>query len=167
MYKHDMARITGPLIKTLRKQRNMTQNELAYIMDIDRTTVANWERTQRAPTAQQYCELAAIFDVSIEYLIGKEKKKEHRYNSCNEVQFERLNELGKKVLTDMYNVLIKNDLFTHSLTITKHQPITITNEDDFVGSFVTITDATNKPAPVHKNLQDSILQEALKFSQET
>jgi len=57
-------------ISTLRKERNMTQMELADRLNISFQAVSNWERGQTMPDIAKLGELADIFGVTIDELLG-------------------------------------------------------------------------------------------------
>lgn len=57
-------------IKALRANRNITQAELARRLGITRSSVNAWELGISVPSTQYIVELAVIFDVSTDYLLG-------------------------------------------------------------------------------------------------
>lgn len=57
-------------IKALREQRDMTQTELAKQLGITRSSVNAWEMGISVPSTQYIVELAHIFKVSTDYLLG-------------------------------------------------------------------------------------------------
>ena len=57
-------------IKTLREQAGITQAELARHLGITRSSVNAWEMGISVPSTQYVVELAAIFSVSTDYLLG-------------------------------------------------------------------------------------------------
>lgn len=57
-------------IKSLREARNYTQTELAKILGITRSSVNAWELGISVPSTQYIVELAGIFKVSTDYLLG-------------------------------------------------------------------------------------------------
>lgn len=57
-------------IKNMRKQRGMTQTALAEQLDITRSSVNAWEMGLSLPSTQYIVELAEIFGVSSDYLLG-------------------------------------------------------------------------------------------------
>lgn len=57
-------------IKTLREQQNKTQTELAKQLGITRSSVNAWEMGISVPSTQYIVELANIFQVSTDYLLG-------------------------------------------------------------------------------------------------
>ena len=68
----DMQRVSKT-ISTLRKERNMTQMELADRLNISFQAVSNWERGQTMPDISKLSELAGIFGVTIDELLGNSK----------------------------------------------------------------------------------------------
>lgn len=121
MHKYDVARITGPIIKKLRKEKNLTQKELGFLMNVSRTAVTNWECGTRMPSADQYHELSKIFDVPIQYILGTTKSPEIDENKPEyPFDIDVLNDLGKKLLFDFYKILVDTQIYTQSLTIVRH-----------------------------------------------
>ena len=57
-------------IKNLREQQNKTQSELAKQLGITRSSVNAWEMGISVPSTQYIVELANIFHVSTDYLLG-------------------------------------------------------------------------------------------------
>lgn len=57
-------------IKSLREQKNLTQSDLAKQLGITRSSVNAWEQGISVPSTQYIVELASIFKVSTDYLLG-------------------------------------------------------------------------------------------------
>ena len=57
-------------IKFLREQNNMTQSDLAKKLNITRSSVNAWEMGISVPSTQFIVELASLFAVSTDYLLG-------------------------------------------------------------------------------------------------
>lgn len=57
-------------IKFLREQQNMTQSELAKKLSITRSSVNAWEMGISVPSTQYIVELANLFKISTDYLLG-------------------------------------------------------------------------------------------------
>ena len=57
-------------IKNLREQKGITQVELAKQLNITRSSVNAWEQGISVPSTQFIVELAYIFKVSTDYLLG-------------------------------------------------------------------------------------------------
>ena len=70
--------VVSDSIKKLRKEKGMTQDELAEKLCVTRQAVSNWEMGKTQPDVETLTKLAEIFDVSVERIIyGKEKKRLH------------------------------------------------------------------------------------------
>lgn len=57
-------------IKGLREEKGLTQSQLAKSLGLTRSCVNAWEMGISVPSTQGIVELAAIFDVSTDYLLG-------------------------------------------------------------------------------------------------
>lgn len=61
-------------LKQLREQNRMTQAELAKKLGITRSSVNAWEMGISIPSTQYIVELALLYGVSTDYLLGQDKK---------------------------------------------------------------------------------------------
>ena len=66
----------GRKIADLRKAQNLTQMNLADQMGISYQAVSNWERGETMPDISKLPELAAIFDCSIDDILGSPRASE-------------------------------------------------------------------------------------------
>ncbi len=113
MLKYQLAHVSGPIIKKLRKEKRMTQTELAILMNVSRSVVANWESQMRAPTTDQFCRLAGIFNVTADYLVGRGWDKDADGMSDDiDIDISKLNRSGKLVIRKVYETLITDKTFT-------------------------------------------------------
>ena len=64
----------GETIAYLRKQKGMTQNELAEKMNVTDKAVSKWERDLYCPEVNSISKLADILGVSVEELLKAKKK---------------------------------------------------------------------------------------------
>ncbi|PKR83063.1 helix-turn-helix domain-containing protein [Heyndrickxia camelliae] len=55
----------------LRKERKLTQTELAAIMDVTKATINKYEKGGASPSYEMLWKLADFFNVSVDYLMGK------------------------------------------------------------------------------------------------
>ena len=67
-------RSIGETIASLRKEKGMTQNELAEKMNVTDKAVSKWERDLSCPDVNTISKLADILEVSIEELLKAKKK---------------------------------------------------------------------------------------------
>ena len=58
-------------IRDLRKEKRMTQGELGKALNLSKATVAMWESGNREPTMQSMIQAADLFNVSLDYLLGR------------------------------------------------------------------------------------------------
>ena len=66
-----MANISmGEIISTLRKEKGMTQKELADILNITDKAVSKWERDIACPDTQTIPKLAKLLGISVEELMN-------------------------------------------------------------------------------------------------
>ncbi|MFW5983118.1 MAG: ankyrin repeat domain-containing protein [bacterium] len=61
-------------IKKLRNKRGWSQGDLAKKLNIQRPTISKWENEQSEPASSQLADLANIFSVSTEVILGKTDK---------------------------------------------------------------------------------------------
>lgn len=68
-------------LQGLRREKGMTQEELAERLDVSRQAVSKWESGQTMPEIEKLVQMAQVFDVSLDYLVrgiceGQEKGSE-------------------------------------------------------------------------------------------
>jgi len=66
-------RMIGKKIADLRKEKNMTQLELADLLGISYQAVSHWERGESMPDISKLSDLSEILEVSIDTLLGNHK----------------------------------------------------------------------------------------------
>ena len=59
-------------IKELRKEKELTQKQLAVLLNKSETGLASWEQGLSEPSVNDIRLLCMIFDVSADYLLGLE-----------------------------------------------------------------------------------------------
>ena len=59
-------------LKELRKEANLSQDELAKAVGLTHTAIGLWEQNKRTPNLDAVIQLAKYFSVSIDYLAGLE-----------------------------------------------------------------------------------------------
>ena len=62
-------------IKTLREEAGYSQAQLAKKLDVTRSSVNAWEMGLSTPTTHYVVELAKLFHISTDYLLGLDNKK--------------------------------------------------------------------------------------------
>lgn len=78
-------------LKTLRKNKGFTQEELAARLNVVRQTVSKWEKGQSVPDAEMLVKMAEIFEVPVSQLLGSRIEPEAQPDALAE-QLARINE---------------------------------------------------------------------------
>ena len=58
-------------LKTLRREIDMTQNQLADVLETTQRKVSYWESGKIEPDLCSLWKIADFFDVSVDYLLGR------------------------------------------------------------------------------------------------
>jgi len=101
MHKEVHIEMVADRIKFLRESNNLTQSELARQLGITRSSVNAWEQGISVPSTQYVVELARLFNVSVDYLLGVDA-------SAN-LNIAGLNEDDVKLVYQIVNHLRKNN----------------------------------------------------------
>ena len=91
----------GNKIKTLRLSKPLTQNELADILGVSKSTMSNYERNISTPAPDILLKLATYFKVTIDYLFNEKQD-----NSMNLLKEGSAYHSDKFVTKDEWNTLI-------------------------------------------------------------
>ncbi len=88
-------------IKELRIKNNMSQVDLSRKLKYSRTLVSKWEKGEREPNVATLIEIAKLFNVSVDYLVGNnyETKETGQEKIINEVLTEEQQILLDKIKT--------------------------------------------------------------------
>ena len=78
-------------IKKIRKNKRVTQEELAVKVNVVRQTVSKWEKGLSVPDAEALQRIADALDVSVEELLGAEVNVKTNQNEIAE-QLAKINE---------------------------------------------------------------------------
>ena len=60
-------------LKELRKKRNITQFKLAMDLNMSQNTISRYETGAREPSISELIKIADYFEVSLDYLLEREK----------------------------------------------------------------------------------------------
>lgn len=89
----------GALIRSLRKERNITQKKLGELLDVTEGTVSKYEANIMTPPFETLRSIASIFDVSMDTLCGMKHQGTLSTHGLTEAQTETV-----KSLVDTYRV---------------------------------------------------------------
>ncbi|NBI08616.1 XRE family transcriptional regulator [Colidextribacter sp. OB.20] len=90
----------GPRIKLLREKRNLAQFELAAILKINNSTLSQYETGTRTPSDDMKIAIANYFDVSVDYLLGRDEKEKKPASDSTDGLDPELLELIKRIPND-------------------------------------------------------------------
>ena len=83
------------MIKTLREEAGCSQAQLAKKLDVTRSSVNAWEMGLSTPTTHYVVELAKLFHISTDYLLGLESEKHIVLDGYSKSEIELLYRLIK------------------------------------------------------------------------
>ena len=86
-------------LRKLRKQKNLTQKQLADYLHVTDSAVAMWEHGRREPDIEILTKLADFYGVTVDYLLGREVTTSTQQALIYETirQIESLNQLKEQL----------------------------------------------------------------------
>ena len=94
-------------LKDLRLSENLTQNELAKMLDVSRSCVSGWERGLRKPSTIAIAKYHKIFKLKNNYFSPSARGNSYKNLNCFDISI--LNAKGVGKLYDFYLELIKDE----------------------------------------------------------
>ena len=91
-------------LKTLRKQVQLTQAQIAEKLDIPQQAYASWERGVKKPIQENLVRIAQVLDVIVDYLVGNSEEKSDELNNI-----ELLFSMNSKGLTEEEKEIFKKE----------------------------------------------------------
>ena len=85
----------GLLLQRLRKERGLTQEQLADMINKESSIISKYEKNLQSPTFDTVRSFAAIFNVSMDYLSGMEKSINISTVKLSEEQIQIMRELAE------------------------------------------------------------------------
>ncbi len=104
--------IRGDRLKALRKEKNMSQDELANLVGVSKSSISCYEKGTRTPSIETMIDFMTLFGVSSDYLIGSDNliktitNDENNFTVLSREEIIFLDELKKN---DMISNLILDD----------------------------------------------------------
>ena len=100
-------------LKQLRKEKGITQTELAAQIGVRRAAVANWETGVRTPKGDTITAICYYFDVTPDYLFGQVSSRNMVIAPpVFHINMSKLNYDGQKALNTYYEYLLSREEFT-------------------------------------------------------
>lgn len=108
----------GRKIAYARKEKNLTQEQLADLMSVTRQSISRWESDQSYPEMDKIIYLAEILEVSCDYLLNDNCDKTEGKKESNGAITRLIYGLkGKKIRLSFYNDAIDYDLINVTCVI--------------------------------------------------
>lgn len=106
----------GKRISKLRDKKNVTQQEMASVLFVERVRVSQWEQGTRAIKAENIVEIANYFGVSTDYLLGLSETKSPNTDIQIVINTTGLTEEAVNKLTSMPNYSDIHDSFDYKVS---------------------------------------------------
>ncbi len=97
-------------IKKIRKERGLTQEELAEIMEVSRQAVSKWESGEGYPEVEKLLFLANRFNISLDALMSTEIAEESFAEPCNVTGHITISSPNENVVATCHKVLTSQKL---------------------------------------------------------
>lgn len=98
-------RTFGKTVRLLRKERVLSQGELGELVGLSPSAIGSYERGFREPGFANLCDLANLFEVSVDYLIGNTDERQTVKAYMEQEKYELKEVLEKYTITLQNNVL--------------------------------------------------------------
>lgn len=95
----------GKFIKTLRKEKKLTQNELATKLGVTDKSISNWENGKNMPDLSLFKPLCEILGITINDLISGEKLNKDNYQEKFEENIINTIDYTNKKVTNKNNII--------------------------------------------------------------
>lgn len=90
------------ILKELRINKGLTQEELAKELNVGQSTIAMWERGERVPkNIEMYEDIADFFNVNLNSLTGKSNNNDDEQLKLLVELYKSLNDDNKKKLLEL------------------------------------------------------------------
>ncbi|MEN8904762.1 MAG: helix-turn-helix domain-containing protein [Clostridiales bacterium] len=135
-----MQKQFGDKLKELRLEKKMTQEELAKIFNTGKATISHYEGNRRLPDVNTILRYADFFNVSLDYIMGKDKQKASPEKELFEICLS-----GQKVKEEMsiFSERLKELMFQRDLTAEA-----VSKEIQLEKSeFIRVANGSNVPTP--------------------
>lgn len=105
----------GDRIRALRTNAGMTQIELANKLNISNSTLSQYESGARTPSDDMKLKIAALFQVSIDSLLGVDIKKASTLDRVDAKELQLLKELVDQLTPEQQQELLRYGRYLASL----------------------------------------------------
>ena len=97
----------GSKIQAARLEKNMTQEQVAGLLEVSRQTISNWENAKSYPDIVSVIKMSECYDVSLDYLLKGEQKMNTYYDYLEEsTNVQKSNTKRNKTVTILSYLMI-------------------------------------------------------------
>lgn len=105
----------GEILKNIRKEKNITQEELAKVLNMKRTSISGYETGRKEPDFGTLNKIADYFGVSMDFLLGRSTIK---YNMD---ELKKIIEEDGELASFVHELITNYEVKTLSKSIMKHK----------------------------------------------
>lgn len=102
-----MSLLLGTKLADLRKRHGFSQEALAEKMGVSRQAISKWERGESSPDTDTLIELAKLYEVSLDELVGHKQTSAAEPTPDKTKTENKQNEKGKKLYPELSTKLLK------------------------------------------------------------
>ncbi|MGJ0845929.1 helix-turn-helix domain-containing protein [Tissierella praeacuta] len=103
-------------MRNLRKEKDVTLEELANILNTTKATLSRYENNLRVPNADFIQELAEFFNVSTDYLLGRTdiKNPEDKIKNLDKLAHKEINSVedALEIIESQEGLMLKGEMLT-------------------------------------------------------
>lgn len=135
-------------LSTLRKEKKLSQLELAETLGVSRQAISKWESGNSVPSVDNLKALGRIYEVPLEYLLHDDEPRPMRENSGLTGEHNERTEMNRYLLLMFIIVALLATLLCVILLVSRKEPegeismdiiegseVETVDEDDFVLEF--------------------------------
>jgi transcriptional regulator with XRE-family HTH domain len=104
----------GKIFGELRQSENLTQNDIAKILNVAKSTIGMWEQGRRVPDDKMLIKISKYFEVTLDKLLGLENDKQENLTADEKelIEFYKLcsDEIKEALLVLARNNALKNTI---------------------------------------------------------
>lgn len=110
--------VNGDIIKQLRKEAGLTQDELGRKLGVIKQTISSWENNISVPSTETLTTLSKLFGVSVDYLLGLSSDSPND-NPSRDKGFFFFFFFDDKDLQEVFVSALKTALETQNMTVSE------------------------------------------------
>ena len=129
---------TGKFLQELRKEKGLTQEQLAEQMGVARRTVSRWETGSNAPDLDILIDLSDYYDVDLREILSGERKSEHMNEELKETVLQVAdysNEEKERILRRMHWLFVAGLIGFVAFLVITFLGLNETSPYEAIGSF--------------------------------